>query len=336
MQNTKIWFWQHSLSMFRCEVCDYSIDRKDSYDTHLKSKKHIKNVNEDYVAPFKCDKCYKSFTTKGSLSRHSKQNRCKEVQSNIECRYCHRLFNSVAYKCEHQRKCLNKQSSNNNEITEEQLLSPIKITEEINISSFGHEDLSFIVPSFDDDSKIEEDNALHAKYISFLRKCILNKTTGLVMFLQTIFFNQDHVYNHTIRKYSKRDHFHMIHWRGQWFMVDPSFSTKHMLKLVEKHYMSYIDHMTSLQDNNELTDREKHKFNASIRHFMQKIGCIIKIDLGMYSDVKPPRYFVRKRNRFMQKIDELIYNGTKALNFPKPDNIMPQSIEQYDDFYNAS
>ena len=60
-----------------CEYCCFGTDRKQSFESHLSTMKHIRiEVNHhDSIKNFTCDKCNKPFQTKSGLWKHSKS--CK-------------------------------------------------------------------------------------------------------------------------------------------------------------------------------------------------------------------------------------------------------------------
>jgi hypothetical protein len=55
---------------YNCENCNYNTDIKSSYQAHLKTKKHIKNVEEQKPVSFTCDLCSNSFLTTRGLAKH--------------------------------------------------------------------------------------------------------------------------------------------------------------------------------------------------------------------------------------------------------------------------
>ena len=78
--------------MFNCNCCEFKTDRKSNYDSHLKTKKHLKkleistndsqiitndapiNINNNYT----CEYCNSSYTKSSSLNRH--QQSCVKKQ----------------------------------------------------------------------------------------------------------------------------------------------------------------------------------------------------------------------------------------------------------------
>jgi hypothetical protein len=53
-----------------CEICKYYTRIKSSYDDHMKSKRHHKNLIN--IPQFQCEICNKKFETKSGMSRHTR------------------------------------------------------------------------------------------------------------------------------------------------------------------------------------------------------------------------------------------------------------------------
>ena len=60
---------QKSLNRYVCDICDYNTDRKNNYDKHLSSVKHVKKVafNNSF---FKCESCEYTTTVKSCYNKH--------------------------------------------------------------------------------------------------------------------------------------------------------------------------------------------------------------------------------------------------------------------------
>lgn len=73
------------MAIHECKYCNYSTLRLYDFNRHKKSKKHIKNMNENIhenkkiesETCFICDNCEESFKTKQLLTLHKKQNICQ-------------------------------------------------------------------------------------------------------------------------------------------------------------------------------------------------------------------------------------------------------------------
>jgi len=73
-----------------CEICDYNTDRKSNLETHLKSAKHVKEINGSKIKQtlsnnnLVCEICHKIYQTSAGLWKHKTKNNCKH--DNDECK----------------------------------------------------------------------------------------------------------------------------------------------------------------------------------------------------------------------------------------------------------
>ena len=73
-----------------CETCDYNTDRKSNLENHLKSVKHVKEINGSNFKQklsnnnFECEICHKIYQTSAGLWKHKTKNNCKH--DNDECK----------------------------------------------------------------------------------------------------------------------------------------------------------------------------------------------------------------------------------------------------------
>ena len=123
--------------MFFCDMCGYKTHRKDAFNRHENSNKHITNIilkqqhdeenvipkqenvipNEENVTPNKenvilkcenvahnkyiCTKCNKIYKTKKYLEQHNKK--CNGIDS-LTCPKCMKRFTDSGNKCRHIKK----------------------------------------------------------------------------------------------------------------------------------------------------------------------------------------------------------------------------------------
>ncbi len=69
--------------IYVCNICNYETTRKDNYNKHCLTKKHIENetkINIETIV-FTCNKCDRNYKHKRSLTKHLKQ--C-DIIKNIE------------------------------------------------------------------------------------------------------------------------------------------------------------------------------------------------------------------------------------------------------------
>jgi hypothetical protein len=75
---------QKSPHNFCCELCNYATSRKDQYDRHLSTSKHIKTTNNNGKGGkvnkiYECLNCSKIFNDRAGLWRHKKK--CNDVEN---------------------------------------------------------------------------------------------------------------------------------------------------------------------------------------------------------------------------------------------------------------
>jgi hypothetical protein len=152
--------------MFFCVCCSYQTERKDAYNRHQLSVKHIQNskhqvlpmiaedTEEESKALFTCDKCAKQYKTKSSYINHSEN--CNFV-STMQCPKCMKSFSHKQSKLRHMKKNRCKpvsiiHSGNvhienvTNNVTTNNITN--NLTNNIYINNYGHERLDYISDDF--------------------------------------------------------------------------------------------------------------------------------------------------------------------------------------------
>ena len=81
----------NTIHKFYCECCDYTTSRKNNYDKHLLTKKHVSNVSKSVskvkqkvANKFLCIACGVNFKSRSSLWRHKKKcagEKCPKVEN---------------------------------------------------------------------------------------------------------------------------------------------------------------------------------------------------------------------------------------------------------------
>lgn len=97
---------------YDCSLCSMTFGYRSSYLRHLKSKKHVRNVQNvhDFVQNvhddvqnvhylYKCDKCSKTFGRKSRKDEH--QGKCRGVSDPLQCPRCLKVFASRQSKSNH-------------------------------------------------------------------------------------------------------------------------------------------------------------------------------------------------------------------------------------------
>ena len=104
--------------MYRCECCNYTVNRKSSYDKHLKTKKHDrnsklynnqgnKNENDENLMKMSTNE-HKISTNEHKMSKMSTNDQ-KKI---FECDYCSKKFSTIPNKRRHElHYCKNNDST---------------------------------------------------------------------------------------------------------------------------------------------------------------------------------------------------------------------------------
>ena len=116
--------------VYECKICNYKTIRKNQYERHLITKKHISNLelynsqktnmdeasNTNYVEPhnmFLCS-CGKQFSREDNFLRHCKYY-CQEKieKKNIVCQFCGRYYSTNYNLNKHLKKCKKRENNDN-------------------------------------------------------------------------------------------------------------------------------------------------------------------------------------------------------------------------------
>jgi hypothetical protein len=95
---------------YGCESCKFSSKIKTHYNRHLKTKKHLTNINTSL---------YSMVTTQKDPKKTQKDPKKTQKDPVFECGYCSSLFSSYAHKRRHEKYRCKEISSNNNKIINE-------------------------------------------------------------------------------------------------------------------------------------------------------------------------------------------------------------------------
>ena len=143
---------------YKCNVCNIDTNLKSNYNRHLKTIKHIRNVNNlcnkknnlekvytkytqsihmDTQSIHKiehfCDLCDKSFSSKQSMYRH-KRMYCKATKENNNC--IDQLKSMIQEQNHHINKLIDKVGTTN--------ITTNNIQNNIQLNNYGKEDISYI------------------------------------------------------------------------------------------------------------------------------------------------------------------------------------------------
>jgi hypothetical protein len=107
-------------SKFYCKFCDYTTSKKSNYDSHISTAKHLKYANGNF------------------LETAGNENKPKTSSENFTCEKCNKEFKNRSGLWKHNNKCLGVEETcqqinktNNNEISQETILSILKQNSEL-------------------------------------------------------------------------------------------------------------------------------------------------------------------------------------------------------------
>ncbi len=186
------------MEKFQCQRCGRAFDRKFNYERHInETKKCIKVPIKHVVDPpviaksdlinktflqslpnnFKCNFCGKDYSTKFNLNKHQKKcngNKSQDITKDREDWYKDRITSLECQIMELTKKIGNTYSYNFN-----QHLDHSVHQQNIQINSYGNENLRYITPS-----EVE--------------KLISQPSTCLPQFIKLVHYNEEHPENHNV------------------------------------------------------------------------------------------------------------------------------------------
>jgi hypothetical protein len=146
---------------------------------------NVPNLIQNMPNLIQCEKCKKTYSSKGILNRHLKI--CKGI-NNKECKFCQKVLSSKQAKEKHQLTCKDKRTTIINNITNNITNNDNSIN--ITINNFGNENLTYI----SDEMLLALTNNVDAR--------------GMI---DVIYFNDSHPENHNIELYSNKKQLYKIY-----------------------------------------------------------------------------------------------------------------------------
>ena len=264
--------------MYRCECCDYTVNRKSSYDKHLKTRKHehnskmynnqgSKNENHEKLMKmtqkdpkktpndpkktqktqeikneYKCEYCYKSFSTFAHKRRHE-LHRCKDNKDSTKIKELELKNKMLEKNHEKEKKIMYKQiesllekvgdTINNNTINN---TTNNTINQTIVLNNYGNEDLSHIT------------NNILDKLIKGPCEMINNLT-------KLIHFNGEKPENMNIYIPNKNQKYIKVFKDNQWYLEEKK---SRIPDIVDKNY-NILDNYYVDNGGNELLNKKENK-----------------------------------------------------------------------------
>ena len=120
------------LPRFECDICEYTTNKKSSYDNHLSSAKHkyrSENREVPLVRTYVCTKCDYTTCKKSSYDAHLttvKHNApTPEVEDKLTCPICKKKYNSRPGLWEHKKKCSAENAKKKEDEEKETEIKPV-------------------------------------------------------------------------------------------------------------------------------------------------------------------------------------------------------------------
>jgi len=247
----------------KCNICEFKSLLKANYIRHLNSKKHKRNVNEDNVCSYNIiEKNDNQMTQKDpQMTQKDPQMTQKDPQMNekdcdIKCEYCKKTFTTYAHKRRHEihrcnsiniknkieEKCRKEMDEKyKNEIDKlhqkiEILLEKkgnttniFNIDKQINLNSYGKEDLSHITSGF-------KDHLLKIPFVSISKM------------IEEVHFSDKKPENNNIMLPNKKEKYIKVYENDKWVFKDKKST---ITNLVDNKYNIIDDHYEENVNNDD-------------------------------------------------------------------------------------
>ena len=265
------------MPVFFCDSCNYETSLSQNYRRHIKTKKHLVNINggiEKYeflegniqespvniqkspenIQEYSCDYCDKRFTTYAHMRRHE-IHRCKENPEIID--YKIQTIKQMEKKMEKEKKELRKQieilltkvgNTTNN----------INNTQNIQLNSYGNEDMEHITDK--------------------MKTQLLKIPYGMIpKMIEAVHFNNDKPENNNIAFTNKRENKIKVYSGDKWIYKDKD---EIIYDLIDGKYFILDNHYDSVVESLNMTTKTTYeKFrtffdkNDKILHDQIKKDC---------------------------------------------------------------
>ena len=216
--------------MFFCQICSTTFSRKQGYELHLKSKKHLKRC--DATAQHKCD-CGKLFSCRQSLYLHKQNCSRQPVENNIVQHYESQLKQAEKEKQELKERIKQLEKENAEEKEKSKVNIETQNNINITIQAFGKENIDYITDK--------------------MSYAIVNKVYDSINTAASfVYFNTKHPENHNIRIPNKKEPYALILKEDRiWHMVDRKQAIEnmrtYMYKVVSDSYERSYDELRDWQ-----------------------------------------------------------------------------------------
>ena len=245
---------------YECDYCNYSTIIISHYNKHLNTKKHNKKIKEldaKLVEKLKSHKNEHKMSTnehKMSTNEHKMStNEHKINNSELFCKHCNKFFTTIAIKRRHELHYCKIKKKNDKMITElenkykdelqkqekfyvkeieklekkiENLINKnrttiINIDKQINLNSYGNEDMTHITEKF-------KDQMLKIPFVAIPKM------------IEEVHFNEKKPENNNIKLTNKKENYVKVYQGDKWIFKDKKATIKQLMDdkytIIDNHY----------------------------------------------------------------------------------------------------
>lgn len=233
--------------MLFCETCAIHFTRKQVYEKHLKTQKHLKRIHS--AAFFQCP-CGKSYSCKQSLYVHRKK--CPRAIPSTDIAF---LVDKLE-KVEEKNKKLQEQIDslqtgqtihNNNNIETQHNTNIENQNVTININAFGNENMEYLSESV-------------------IKKCIEKIYNSIPVFVEKLHFHPQHPENHNVKiKNQRQPYIKILTEDNKWKLANKNDTIE---SLMDKSY-NILE--SSYEDNKkEFSEFKQRRFEEFQEKFISQ------------------------------------------------------------------
>ena len=229
---------------WKCLTCSYSFEKKQNYDRHLKTTRHIKRTQSEQEL-FICNICNKKFSHRCSLINHQKK-KCKSIhkeepETEIEImKKKIELFEKERNEMKAQIALLLEKNTINEKNTTNHIQTQNNIENQsvnIVVNSFGHENIDHLTDQI---------------------ICKIIKTapfTSVPLLIKKIHFDPDHPENHNIKITNKKLNYAEIVRDNKWVTANKK---KVIDDVIQKSY-ELLDEKYS-ENKEDISEKRQERF----------------------------------------------------------------------------
>ena len=273
------------MPIYTCEICNITTKQKRDINKHLKTKKHMNNLNNNDINVIKCinpsqnlTKPHKSLTKPHKSLTNPSQNLTNPSQTIISnnCKYCSKFFSRIDNLKRHESqyckgndketehidelKAIIVETKNNEDVLKAIILEKqnneekykkdiehlykqieilmekkgntttiINIDKQINLNSYGKEDLSHITSGF-------KDHLLKIPFVSIPKM------------IEAVHFSDKKPENNNIKISNKKEKYIKVYEKDKWVFKDKKST---ITNLLDNNYNIIDDHYEDTKENDD-------------------------------------------------------------------------------------